>query len=233
MEFEKHVLIIGSGPNAVKAAELETAFDAIVVINNAWRVRPDWSHLIYPYDFPKERWPQEINCSQTVITEKEFVPIQNQYGGFIYAGATMAFTAGYWVLGALKPSHISFIGCDMHYPKTGKTHFYGKGTADPLREDISLMSLKAKSNRFLSLAYEQDCLVGNLSDGPSKLTFPRVSSASLWPEIHCLRIDLITQALKQEKDLGYFDRSGRYWENLDKYDCKEIKKIDNIWEQAF
>ena len=233
MEFEKHVLIIGSGPNAVKAAELETAFDAIVVINNAWRVRPDWSHLIYPYDFPKERWPQEINCSQTVITEKEFVPIQNEYGGFIYAGATMAFTAGYWVLGALKPSHISFIGCDMHYPKIGKTHFYGKGTADPLREDISLMSLKAKSNRFLSLAYEQDCLVGNLSDGPSKLTFPRVSSASLWPEIPCLRVDLISQALKQEKDLGYFDRSGRYWENLDKYDCKEIKKIDNIWEQAF
>ena len=38
MEFEKHVLIIGSGPNAVKAAELGTAFDAIVVINNAWRV---------------------------------------------------------------------------------------------------------------------------------------------------------------------------------------------------
>ena len=196
MEFEKHVLIIGSGPNAVKAAELETAFDAIVVINNAWRVRPDWSHLIYPYDFSKERWPQEISCSQTVITEKEFVPIQNQYGGFIYAGATMAFTAGYWVLGALKPSHISFIGCDMHYPKTGKTHFYGKGTADPLREDISLMSLKAKSNRFLSLAYEQDCLVGNLSDGPSKLTFPRVSSASLWPEIPRRRADLISQALK-------------------------------------
>ena len=95
------------------------------------------------------------------------------------------------------------------------------------------MSLKAKSNRFLSLAYEQDCLVGNLSDGPSKLTFPRVSSASLWPEIPCRRADLISQALKQEEDLGYFDRSGRYWENLDKYDCKEIKKIDNIWEQAF
>ena len=98
MEFEKHVLIIGSGPNAVNAAELEIAFDAIVVINNAWRVRRDWSHLIYPYDFPKEKWPQEINSSQTVITEKDFVPIQNQYGGFIYAGATMAFTAGYWVL---------------------------------------------------------------------------------------------------------------------------------------
>ena len=58
MEFEKHVLIIGSGPNAVSAVELKTDFDAIVVINNAWRVRPDWTHLIYPFDFPKERWPQ-------------------------------------------------------------------------------------------------------------------------------------------------------------------------------
>ena len=168
-----------------------------------------------------------------MITEKEFVPIQNDYGGFIYAGATMAFTAGYWVLGAFKPSHISFIGCDMHYPKRGKTHFYGKGTADPLREDISLMSLKAKSNRFFCLAHEQGCHVGNLSDGPSKLTFPRICSTPSWPEPPNLRKDLIVKALTQEKDLGYFDISGRYWENLDRYDYKEIKKIDNIWERVF
>ena len=233
MDCTKHVLIIGSGPNAVQASELETSFDAIVVINNAWRIRSDWTHLIFPYDFPEERWPQEIQSSQSVVTEQEFVPIQNDYGGFIYAGATMAFTAGYWVLGAFKPSHISFIGCDMYYPKRGKTHFYGKGTADPLREDISLMSLKAKSNRFFCMAHEQACHVGNLSDGPSKLTFPRISSTTSWPEIPNLRKDLIFEALKREKDLGYFDISGRYWENLDKYDCKEIKKIDNIWEQVF
>ena len=233
MDCTKHVLIIGSGPNAIKASELLTSCDAIVVINNAWRIRSDWTHIIFPYDFPEERWPQEIQSTQRVITEQEFVPIQNQYGGFIYAGATMAFTAGYWVLGALKPSHISFIGCDMYYPKRGKTHFYGKGTADPLREDISLMSLKAKSNRFFCLAHEQGCQVGNLSDGPSKLTFPRICSAPSWPEPPNLRKDLIVKALTQEKDLGYFDISGRYWENLDRYDYKEIKKIDNIWERVF
>ena len=233
MDCTKHVLIIGSGPNAIKASELETSFDAIVVINNAWRIRSDWTHIIFPYDFPEERWPKEIQSTQSVITEQEFVPIQNQYGGFIYAGATMAFTAGYWVLGAFKPSRISFIGCDMHYPKRGKTHFYGKGTADPLREDISLMSLKAKSNRFFCLAHEQGCHVGNLSDGPSKLTFPRICSTPSWPEPPNLRKDLIVKALTQEKDLGYFDISGRYWENLDRYDYKEIKKIDNIWERVF
>ena len=233
MDCTKHVLIIGSGPNAIKASELETSFDAIVVINNAWRIRSDWTHIIFPYDFPEERWPQEIQSTQSVITEQEFVPIQNQFGGFIYAGATMAFTAGYWVLGAFKPSHISFIGCDMHYPKRGKTHFYDKGTADPLREDISLMSLKAKSNRFFCLAHQQGCHVGNLSDGPSKLTFPRICSTPSWPEPPNLRKDLILKALTQEKDLGYFDISGRYWENLDRYDYKEIKKIDNIWERVF
>ena len=233
MESKKHVLIIGSGPNALKANELKIAFDAIVVINNAWRVRDDWTHFIYPYDFPKERWPQEVNYPQTVITEKEFVPIQNKYGGFIYAGATMAFTAGYWVLGALKPSHISFIGCDMHYPKNGKTHFYGNGTADPLREDISLMSLKAKSNRFLYISQKQNCLVGNLSDGPSKLTFPRITSKNSWPKTPSFKEDLVSEALEREKELGYFDITGRYWQNLDKYDTKEIKKIDDIWEKIF
>ena len=231
MEFEKHVLIIGSGPNAVGAAELETSFDAIVVINNAWRVRPDWTHLIHPFDFPKERWPQEVKFSQSVITEKEFVPIQNQYGGFIYAGATMAFTAGYWVLGALRPSHISFIGCDMHYPRTGKTHFYGNGTPDPLRDDISLMSLKAKSNRFLHISQKQNCLVGKLSDGPSELTFPRIKAGHPWPKKPSLKDDLIFEALKRENELGYLDITGRYWQNLDRYDRLEIKKIDNIWEK--
>ena len=231
MDFKKHVLIIGSGPNAVKAAELETAFDAIVVINNAWRIRPDWTHLIYPFDFPKERWPKEVKFSQSAITEKEFVPIQNQYGGFIYAGATMAFTAGYWVLGALRPSHISFIGCDMHYPKTGKTHFYGKGTPDPLRDDISLMSLKAKSNRFLHISQKQNCTVGNLSDGLSALTFPRISPGNSWPTPPELKEHLISEALNREKELSYFDITGRYWQNLNKYDVKEIKKLDDIWEQ--
>ena len=143
----------------------------------------------------------------------------------------MAFTAGYWALGALRPSHISFIGCDMHYPKTGKTHFYGKGTPDPLRDDISLMSLKAKSNRFLHISQKQNCLVGNLSNGPSELTFPRITPGHSWPKTPSLKEDLISDALKREKELSYFDITGRYWQNLDRYDSKEIKKLDEIWEK--
>ena len=35
------------------------------------------------------------------VDEKQFVDIQNQYGGFVYAGGTMAFTALYWALGTI------------------------------------------------------------------------------------------------------------------------------------
>ena len=57
----------------------------------------------------------------------------------------MAFTAGYWALGALKPTIIAYLGCDMVY-KGNKTHFYGKGTADPLRNDPTLKNLLSKSS---------------------------------------------------------------------------------------
>ena len=63
------------------------------------------------------------------------------------------------------------------------------------------------------MAHEQGCHVGNLSDGPSNLTFPRISSTISWPETPNLRKDLIVKALTQEKDLGYFELSGRYWEH--------------------
>ena len=161
------ILILGSGPNVLQARGWDThSFDRVVVINNAWKVRDDWSDLIYPFDFPDEKKPKSVKRNQNIITQEAFVPIQNRFGGFLYAGGTMAFTAGYWALGHFAPVHIAFLGCDMHYPATAKTHFYGSGTADPLRDDISLMSLAAKANRFYAHAYEQGCQVTNLSSDP-------------------------------------------------------------------
>lgn len=43
--------------------------------------------------------PQTLQSHQPVITAKEFVPQQNQLGGFAYSGGTMAFTAANWALG--------------------------------------------------------------------------------------------------------------------------------------
>ena len=78
------------------------------------------------------------------------------FGGIVYAGATMAFTAGYWALSALQPRVLAYLGCDMIYPQ-GQTHFYGTGAADPLRPDPTLQNLRAKSARLELLAARAGC----------------------------------------------------------------------------
>ena len=227
------ILILGSGPNVLQARGWDThSFDRVVVINNAWQVRDDWSDLIYPFDFPDEKKPKSVKRNQNIITQEAFVPIQNRFGGFLYAGGTMAFTAGYWALGHFAPVHIAFLGCDMHYPATAKTHFYGSGTADPLRDDISLMSLAAKANRFYAHAYEQGCQVTNLSFDPSRLTFPRQRLNESLPESLTINIDLLHQARAKERDLGYFIPSGRYWEATETFDRQEIIALDHLWYDA-
>ena len=87
------VLMLGSAPMAAEAAAWRREpFDLVLAINNAWRIRPDWDVAIHPFDFPVER-QAVAGPGQRIVTEAEFVPAQNAYGGFVYAGATMAFTA--------------------------------------------------------------------------------------------------------------------------------------------
>ena len=228
------VLIIGSGPNAVEAKDLDKGlFDAIVVINNAWRVRSDWTYLIHPEDFPEDRRPVEIEPSQKIITAADYVPVQNSLGGFLYAGGTMAFTAGYWVLGALRPDVMYFIGCDMVYPSSGHTHFYGTGEADPLRKDITLQSLEAKSARLCFLAAERGCACVNLSRvDKSRLVFQRGEAGA---DFEFLSPDFsnCAEAMAAEEDLGYLAASGRYWLEEDKYDAAALSAIDALWLRAW
>ncbi|MFM7333319.1 MAG: hypothetical protein ACKO1H_02725 [Tabrizicola sp.] len=227
------VLMLGSAPMVTEAATWPRApFDHVVAINNAWRVRGDWDHAVYPWDFPKERHPVP-GPGQALVTEAEFVPSQNAYGGFVYAGATMAFTTGYWALDALKPSVLAVFGCDMHYPKSGLTHFYGSGSPDPLRADITLRSLEAKSARLMVLAAMQGCAVVNLSAGLSRLIFPRSArrgAAQASPRPWCP--DLAAEALALEAELGYLVPSGRYWEELDRFDPAALDRLDRLWLQA-
>ena len=130
----RSVLIIGSGPGAVQARDwAQNAFDHTLVINNAWQVRPDWDSLIFPDDFPPDRQPRTAAIQRNIIRSGDYVPVQNRFGGFVYAGGTMAFTAAYWALGTFNPQVIAMIGCDMVYPTTGPTHFYGTGQPDPLQ----------------------------------------------------------------------------------------------------
>ncbi|MCR9151715.1 MAG: hypothetical protein NXH83_16220 [Rhodobacteraceae bacterium] len=228
------ILMLGSGPGVTEVADWPRApFDRIVAINNAWRVRPDWDDLIHPWDFPEDRMPPAPVPGQRIVTEADFVPAQNRWGGFVYAGATMAYTAGYWALDALAPRVLAYFGCDMHYPTTGQTHFYGAGTADPLRPDITLQSLEAKAARLMILAAEAGHAVVNLSDGPSRLVFPRARAADL-DSIRPAAFDrgAADEARAAEAGLGYHVPSGRYWEELDRFDPAELSRIDALWLAA-
>jgi hypothetical protein len=238
------VLIIGSAPDAIRARSWKKhSFSRIVAINNAWKVRDDWDYLIHPEDFPLANRPSSISINQSIITADDYVSIQNTYGGFVYAGSTMAFTSAYWALGALNPDILAFIGCDMVYPKTGvATHFYGTGTADPLRIDITLQSLEAKSTRLFYLAAQQQCLCFNLSAvDQSRMVFPRVSIEALeqfnrqdylqHTELVSQMFDLtkVKQAMQREQALEFYVESGRYWEHLEAISATKLSELDGLW----
>ncbi len=237
-------MIIGSAPDALQSKEWDKQhFDHIVVINNAWQLRDDWDFLVHPEDFPLIKRPNSVSKHQRIITADDYVPVQNTFGGFVYAGGTMSFTSAYWALGTLQPDIIAFIGCDMVYPSDGKaTHFYGFGKPDPLRNDVTLHSLEAKSSRLFHMALKANCLCLNLSNKQqSKLTCPRIDINELKVMTYALfeeklsllqdnlKENSISEVLKHEKDLGYYIESGRYWEHLDKICPIQLKRLDEFW----
>jgi hypothetical protein len=225
------VLMLGSAPNAVQARDYpRAAFDQIVAINNAYAIRPDWDALIYPYDFDPARIPVPTE-NQRLIDERDFVPAQNRYGGFIYAGATMAFTAAYWALDHYRPRVIAVMGCDMTYADQGPTHFYGTGTPDPLRADISLRNLSAKSARLQIMAAQQGCAMVNLSQAPSRLVFARCDLDAL-PQTLPMPFDvaIASRALALEAALGYLTPTGHYAQT--DVDTDQLDAIDALWLAA-
>ncbi|MCB2115084.1 MAG: hypothetical protein KDE00_01990 [Rhodobacteraceae bacterium] len=227
------VLLLGSAPYALEAREWPRRFDVILAINNAWRVRTDWDELIHPWDFPPERMPPRLAPGQRVVTETAFVPAQNAFGGFVYAGGTMAFTAAYYALYTHRPEVLALFGCDMIYPPSGPTHFYGTGAPDPLRADPTLQSLEAKSVRLLALAAHKGCRIVNLSSGPSRLLFPRAApDLRQLPPPPTLDQTAIDAALAREDALGYRVPSGRYWDEIDRFDPSALADLDAMWRAA-
>ncbi len=244
---EKSVLILGSAPDAIRVREFDLSrFSAIVAINNAWQLRDDWTHIVYPEDFAETRRPSDVG-GKSVIEYDQFVPANNQFGGTIYAGGTMAFTSGYWALAALKPDLMAFLGCDMVYEgDQSSSHFYGQGEPDPLREDPTLQSLEAKSERLRWMAFDNQCLCLNLSEkSASRLTFDRLDSNWLGLSLVDLRANGLKQletglapnganrALAEEKRLGYFVESGAYWKSDMQLDAGKLAYVDSLWLQVF
>lgn len=228
------VLMLGSGPSATEARAWNAeCWSHLVAINNAWRVRADWDMCVYPEDLPVEKRPVSLSPGQQLIEADDFIPVQNQFGGVVYAGGTMAFTAAYWALGALEPDVMAFFGCDLVYPAAGPTHFYGQGTPDPLRDDVTLQSLEAKSARLQLMAAAHGCACVNVSDGESRLVFPRAPLEAL-AETDPVAFDQDTfEAVRaREEALGYYVDSGRYWESADQFDADALAEIDALWLQV-
>ena len=226
------VLIMGSGPNVIACRDWQRdPFDQIVAINNAWQVRADWDFLIHPDDFPNDRKPAAITAQQKVVTAADYVPLQNSRGGFVYAGGTMAFTAAYWALAALKPKVMAFIGCDMVYPARGPTHFYGTGAPDPLRPDVSLRDLGAKSARLALIAAHEGCACVNLSRAPSALLFPRADPGALRGRLTHPDLDRARYAAlrAREEALGYATPDGRHDDLAPRVDLAAMALLDRDW----
>ncbi len=225
------VLIVGSAPDALQSKFLDREyFDQLLVINNAWNIRKDWNYCIFPDDFPENRRPTDKD-GERLITSEQYVAVQNKYGGFVYSGGTMAFTAGYWALGTFQPKTLVYLGCDMIY-EGKETHFYGKGTADPLRKDPTLKNLKAKSARLEAIAASQGCSIFNLSKkATSNLIFRRTNLASIRNENRPRSVDatLLEQVLQYEKKLGYYIEDGKYWKYLANFDQEKIDHVDKLW----
>ena len=243
----KTVLVVGSAPDALRAKEIDRRhLSAIVAINNAWRVRADWTHCVHAGDFPEDRRPIPTG-EQSLVSHREYVPANNLYGGIVYAGATMAFSTAYWALAVLKPSLMAFCGCDMIYDRpSGPTHFYGRGSADPLRDDPTLQSLEAKSNRLLLIAASQGCLCANLSAAErSRLTFPRLQgglsgSGLCERQQEMLRAvsanrddDAMRSALVREAEAGNFIEDGDYWRHEARIDAAALAEIDGLWLASY
>lgn len=233
---QRIVLVLGSAPDAVQCRDWpKSGVSDIVAINNAWRLRDDWDYVVAPDDFPSDRWPSSVTEHQRLVKSRDYVPANNLFGGVFYAGGTMAFTAGYWALATLRPTVMAFLGCDMVYSKTSQTHFYGNGTADPLRRDPSLRNLEAKSARLMLHAHQMGCTCVRLSFGESRLVFPSMSFKNLAdkpPNTKGFDSPLFEAAKKREEDLGYFTASGKYWKASGSYQAEEMDALDQMWLTA-
>ena len=125
------------------------------------------------------------------------------------------------------------LGCDMVYPARGASHFYGRGTPDPLGDDITLQSLEAKSARAMVLAAQAGTALVNLSRGPSRLIFPRAGLDGL-ARCRPAPFDTVAvdEALAREAALNYFVPSGRYWEEDARFSAAELRALDALWLRA-
>lgn len=163
------IMVVGSGISAEKVKNWDLSGWHVLAINNAWQATDDWDELIYPNDFNK--LPQSIKPNQKLVTNETYMKANTAFGNQLVRGNTMLLQALYYAL-LKKPQVIGTIGCDLYYPPSGKTHFYGNGGLDPMR--LGKDTLTEKLNRFVSHAKELNVELYNFSgEGRGLNPFPQ------------------------------------------------------------
>lgn len=177
------ILIVGSGISAEKVKKWDLSGWHVIAINNAWGITEDWNELIYPNDFTK--LPGDLKPTQKFITNDIYMRANTAFGTQAERGNTMIFQALYYAL-LKRPKIIGTIGCDIYYPTTGNTHFYGNGGLDPLRLGNDV--LREKFDRFMRNANELNVELYNFSGETRGLNpftqkmFQSIVQARRWPK---------------------------------------------------
>ena len=188
-----HALLVGSGRSAVAVLDYDLGSTLLAVINNAYRLRPDWNVAFVPGDFHGAK--PVPGRGQVVISHEGPLgyarACETLVGSIEEAGMTMLFGSAYWLLWMARPlaiSSIGFLGCDLDYEpdEQGRTHFYGvgrdlqdRGTPDPVRmleatsHDDYSTTLARLLDRLQGHADEFGVALVNHSENPrSRLPFP-------------------------------------------------------------
>lgn len=183
----RRIMIVGSGPSVEKMKKWDLKGWYVICINHAWRAAPHWDEVIYPDDYGNKpgELPSELNKGQVLVTNAQYMPANTAFGVQVDRGNSMMFQALYWAL-LKKPLLIGTIGCDLYYPSSGNTHFYGVGKPDPLR--LGGEVLKEKCQRFMKYAQNLGVEVYNYSGEtrgynifPQRL-FQAQTFARRWPK---------------------------------------------------
>lgn len=144
----KRILMVGSSPNGKEWIDGNAIPDDVMVcpINNAWMLVKERMNRWYTagdYVYYSPRFPSEqdfkdyfwrLGAMNGGIVINSFLKFPHWYPS--PCNGTMVLNVLYDLINRNEAEkgeiEIYIVGCDMVY-KEGETHFYGKGTNDPLR----------------------------------------------------------------------------------------------------
>lgn len=210
------VLILGVAQDAMRAVDWDGGlFDYILVIEEAWHLRPDWTHMLHSDSLAPDDRPVLLEAGQQVVTEADYEPVLTHFGGAAYTGSELVLAASYWALAALEPAQIFCMGCEFDAPGASQSH----GARD----------LTAKARRLEYFASLCGCAIANLSSESSVLPFQRATFDGLdqvRPAYPSEEASMVARQLEQQ----YGDPASPNAQ----YPCAQgMAEIDAAWRRCF